>query len=124
MISDVLHEAITQIRNYQQTTPAMYEGIMPEIDTVVSAMNSLLQHLDHPEPEGRPNIFPPVDMILFCPRCYEQHVDELQPEKGWDNPPHRSHECQHCGFVWRPADIATNGVREIKTRGKRDQAMS
>jgi hypothetical protein len=62
----------------------------------------------------------PVDMLLFCPRCLAQHIDRPQPEKGWDNPPHRSHECQACGHVWRPADVATNGVDRIETCGKRD----
>src|SRR5215475_10184563 len=62
----------------------------------------------------------PIDMILFCPQCGRQHIDEPQPEKSWDNPPHRSHECQQCGHVWRPADVPTNGVAEIKTKGQHD----
>jgi hypothetical protein len=63
----------------------------------------------------------PIDMLLYCPHCAEQHVDLPQPEKGWDNPPHRSHECQACGWVWRPADMPTNGVAAIKTKGKLDK---
>lgn len=63
----------------------------------------------------------PIDMILFCPECGRQHIDEPQSEKNWDNPPHRSHECQYCGHVWRPADVPTNGVAEIETKGQRDQ---
>lgn len=62
----------------------------------------------------------PINMLLFCPHCSEQHIDDPQPEKGWDNPPHRSHECQFCGWVWRPADVATYGVAQITTEGKRD----
>lgn len=62
----------------------------------------------------------PVPMLLYCPRCAMQHVDAPQPEKGWDNPPHRSHECQGCGYVWRPADVATVGVERIATVGQRD----
>ena len=62
----------------------------------------------------------PIDMLLFCPICGEQHVDAPQPEKNWDNPPHRSHECQFCGHVWRPADVPTNGVIKIQTKGERD----
>lgn len=72
----------------------------------------------------------PIDMILHCPACHMQHVDapgtmtscragmaELPP---WTNPPHRSHLCASCGFVWRPADVPTNGVAAIKTAGKDD----
>ena len=62
----------------------------------------------------------PVPMLLFCPRCLAQHIDAPQPEKDWTNPPHRSHECQDCGHVWRPADVPTTGVATIATMGKRD----
>lgn len=60
----------------------------------------------------------PIDMLLFCPNCLAQHIDE--PHGEWTNPPHRSHECQECKHVWRPADLATNGVRELKTKGSAD----
>lgn len=68
---------------------------------------------------GHTNI--PIDMLLYCPHCGELHVDEPNAEKGWDNPPHRSHECQLCGWVWRPADVPTNGVAAIQTKGKLDK---
>lgn len=61
---------------------------------------------------------PPIDMILICPRCHTQHVDA--PSKGWTNPPHRSHLCLNCGWIWRPADVPTNGVEKIKTIGEKD----
>lgn len=61
-----------------------------------------------------------VDLLLFCPQCGEQRVDEPQPEKDWNNPPHRSHECQFCNHIWRPSDVATNGVLAIQTKGQRD----
>jgi hypothetical protein len=64
----------------------------------------------------------PIPLLLFCPRCDRQHVDAPQPEKDWTNPPHRSHECQACGYVWRPADVATTGVRTIETSGQNDRS--
>lgn len=79
---------------------------------------------------------PPIDMILFCPRCGTQHVDTPETERHyrarlsnampaelaprWMNPPHRSHLCHQCHAVWRPADVPTNGVARINTRGKED----
>ncbi|CAJ8845363.1 gp03 [Burkholderia pseudomallei] len=71
----------------------------------------------------------PIDMLLFCPKCGVQHVDA--PEKAseghpvlyadaWTNSPHRSHLCHACGTIWRPADVPTNGVVAIQTRGKAD----
>lgn len=38
----------------------------------------------------------------------------------WNNRPHRSHLCHACGCVWRPADVPTNGVKEITTKGEKD----
>lgn len=66
----------------------------------------------------------PVDLLLFCPNCGRQHIDEPNEATGWTNPPHRSHLCRTedggCGHIWRPADVATNGVADIKTQGRRD----
>lgn len=63
----------------------------------------------------------PIDMILYCPGCGLQHVDA--PDRrtpDWENPPHKSHLCHGCGHIWRPADVPTNGVAAIKTKGKAD----
>lgn len=72
----------------------------------------------------------PIPMVLHCPECGMQHIDgpEHQRRQGapgitlepWDNPDHRSHLCHGCGTIWRPADVPTTGVKEIKTRGKKD----
>jgi hypothetical protein len=71
-------------------------------------------------------------MILHCPACGLQHIDEPSPPIGvepttgdgglvmWTNPPHRSHLCHGCGHIWRPADVATEGVARIETVGKAD----
>ena len=77
----------------------------------------------------------PIDMVLHCPVCGAQHIDAPDhPYYGgksdgngftprWDNPPHRSHLCHECGHIWRPADVPTNGVAEIWTKGKNDSPM-
>jgi hypothetical protein len=63
----------------------------------------------------------PIDMVLHCPACGRQHIDAPDERTAdWKNEPHRSHLCAQCGFVWRPADVPTNGVATIKTRGKND----
>ena len=61
----------------------------------------------------------PIDMLLWCPNCSTQHVDAAEGD-AWTNPPHKSHLCHHCGTIWRPADVATNGVRSINSRGQHD----
>lgn len=75
----------------------------------------------------------PIDMVLYCPNCGKQHIDAPEPGKlisggpnagrvraGWNNPTHRSHLCHSCGCIWRPADVPTNGVAHIETKGKAD----
>jgi hypothetical protein len=79
----------------------------------------------------------PIDMVLNCPACGLQHIDAPDPINGdfetdggtpeelaWDNPPHRSHLCRDCGHIWRPADVPTNGVAAIKTKGKADSPIA
>lgn len=89
----------------------------------------------------------PIRMILHCPTCGLQHIDRpnhwsdrfdpptgsehpddlealLQAAKAyeaeWTNPAHKSHKCLRCGEIWRPADVYTTGVLEIKTSGQHD----
>lgn len=70
----------------------------------------------------------PIDMVLHCPACGLQHIDApgMNSEfdnHTWTNPPHRSHLCHGCGHIWRPADVPTNGVQAITTRGKNDSPI-
>jgi len=93
-------------------------------DLPATVMRKLQAVIDKQAPE-------PVDMILHCPTCLHQHIDRdegqhVAPHTSpalWRNPPHRSHLCGNCGFVWRPADVPTNGVETIKTRGKNDMVL-
>ncbi len=91
----------------------------------------------------RVKVTEPIPMILYCPNCFRQHIDKPEPcyhcgnpdrdgcglmDAGyrcikWDNPPHRSHLCAHCGHIWRPADVCTTGVERIETKGKNDNPL-
>lgn len=78
----------------------------------------------------------PIDMVLHCPACGLQHIDASEYEHdlgmgntartadAWTNPPHRSHLCHGCGHIWRPADVPTNGVAAVKTRGQNDSPIA
>lgn len=65
----------------------------------------------------------PIPMVLFCPQCSQKHVDKPEPEVGWLNPPHRSHLCAACGWIWRPCDRPTAGVESIETSGSEDNTF-
>jgi hypothetical protein len=48
-----------------------------------------------------------IPMLLTCPSCGERHIDEGE----FATKLHHTHACQHCGMCWRPAIVATVGVR-------------
>lgn len=107
-------------------SPPLVQGAA--IDAVIAAQDEAAEaeaqpgHVNVEAAERMTSIRLPdhvVDMVLWCPRCNEQHIDA--PHGEWTNPPHRSHQCQACSYVWRPADVATNGVAELRTKGKADQ---
>ena len=66
----------------------------------------------------------PIDMVLFCPKCGMQHIDD---DTNFQEV-HRSHLCRQkdagCGHIWRPADVATNGVKAVATTGKADSPLA
>jgi hypothetical protein len=83
------------------------------------------QHIDEAAPE----------VCEDCGHSGEYHGRELSKHpnseclhcscgkfNAWLNPPHKSHRCHFCNYVWRPADVPTNGVKAIKTRGVNDSA--
>lgn len=91
--------------------------------------------LSLPKPEAAEPA--PIDMVLHCPKCGAQHVDAPEGTGTfygtdenpvelmlWDNPPHKSHFCHACGYIWRPADVPTNGVLAINTKGKDDSPIA
>jgi len=49
----------------------------------------------------------PIPMLLWCPECCERHIDVGE----FATKSHHTHACQNCGHCWRPAIVATVGVR-------------
>lgn len=49
----------------------------------------------------------PIPMRIPCPECGALHIDEGE----FATKVHHTHACQECGAVWRPAVVATVGVR-------------
>jgi hypothetical protein len=101
-----------KLANYLQPAQTGEEWGKDIIDVVIARL------------EAQEASLKPIDMILPCPKCGMLHVDAPEPENGWTNPPHKSHLCHGCGTIFRPADIATNGVAAIKTRGENDSPIS
>ncbi len=48
-----------------------------------------------------------IPMLLWCPECGVRHIDE----GDFATKKHHTHACQNCGHCWRPAIVATCGVR-------------
>jgi hypothetical protein len=57
----------------------------------------------------------PTPMLLACPMCQKRHIDV----GTFATKPHHTHACQRCGHCWRPAIVATVGVRFLP--GFKDQ---
>ena len=69
-------------------------------DLATELASKRLETLNDPPP-------PPIPMILHCPKCTERHIDRGEFAMKF----HHTHACQSCGFVWRPAVVATVGVQ-------------
>lgn len=110
-----------------EPTPSDYASLAQAVKVFLAAWNRRI-----PAPAAGP-----IPMILHCPKCGLQHIDQPEPphtehivqggeifevdvSSAWTNPPHRSHLCHGCGRIWRPADVPTEGVAAIQTRGKAD----
>lgn len=97
----------------------LYIAVFP--DRYAATVASITGEPAHP-PAAQPA---PIDMVLHCPACGKQHIDapdERTPD--WKNEPHRSHLCHGCGHIWRPADVPTNGVAAVRTKGKADSPLA
>jgi hypothetical protein len=138
MDTTLTREALEQLRIALEDFDSK-ESLGPTTEAVISAAQkwylarpSALATVVQPQPAI------PIDMVLHCPACGMQHIDAVETlnvgpdERGrrtpsavtWSNPPHRSHLCHGCGHIWRPADVPTNGVECVKTRGKEDSAAA
>lgn len=109
---------------YQIVDLASKQYSDPEpIDMILPCPACRMLHVDEPEPDvcecghKHPN-------FSQCLGRVDSKSPELCPceafKVAWDNPPHKSHLCHGCGIIWRPADVPTNGVAEIKTKGEND----
>lgn len=120
---------------------ALIAAVLPggSICDTQQVADSIRSYLNARPPAPAAQASEPIDMVLHCPACGLQHVDAPEAGSGydlsgpddaetrwsnpeWTNPPHRSHLCHGCGHIWRPADVATNGVAAVKTKGKADSS--
>lgn len=100
------------------------------IDMLLPCPNCGKLHVDAPEPKHQ--LYTDSDrdrpkeicddngqvVLSLCKICRKGESELSEP--CWTNPPHKSHLCHYCSTIWRPADVPTNGVAEIKTRGEKD----
>lgn len=70
------------------------------------ATNEQVQALVEPEIDRTKAQSEPIPLLLTCPHCATRHIDKGE----YATKPHRTHACQHCGCLWRPANVPTVGV--------------
>lgn len=121
--ADALADLFTRFFEILQES---HGDLLNPIDMILHCPKCRTQHIDAPEPEvcvcGHRKKIHGCDAIDYDHECSHDGVCAAEcPCTGftiaWDNPPHKSHLCRRCKTVWRPADVPTNGVAEIKTRG-------
>lgn len=141
---ELLQAAIDFIRTLTGMEPPPIEVAPPEVFApfreLVDKVQSITTRFVAPQPAAAAQ--EPIDMVLHCPKCGLQHIDSVEESdryraavcevagvveskpKAWENPPHRSHLCHGCGHIWRPADVSTNGVQAVNTKGKKDSPIA
>jgi len=110
-----LCRVLLRLNVIQRAASVGRDGSLPPLN-----MLRLFEHIVESCTAPDLHALPPLPVVIFCPNCRTQHIDAPAPERDWDNPPHRSHECTACGFTFRVADVPTEGVKEITTRGQHD----
>ena len=84
----------------------MYDDGDPSSDLGPSCMASEPTSDDQPKSPANHLIW---DVVTHCPKCGKIHLDEGE----WYNRPHKTHLCQHCGELWRYAEVYTRGVATL-----------
>jgi hypothetical protein len=118
MPEDALHFLAIAMVGFNGRKDAGYAEARAVLDSVLAA-----PHMKRifAAPATDALVAAPIQMILHCPNCHTQHIDAPDERTAsWTNPPHRSHLCHACGDIWRPADVPTEGVRAIRTKGSND----
>lgn len=112
-------------RRLTEAFPLRIVPAMPDpVPMILWCPRCAVQHIDAAEdhkPECNALQKPEVIQTNSGPMAVGPHkIEDPCTCDRWTNPPHRSHLCAYCGHVWRPADVPTNGVREILTVGEKD----
>jgi hypothetical protein len=92
--------ALADVKHYR----TLWEDCRRALEKLVDARDQLLTELEQLREHAVP-----VPMLLWCPGCGQRHIDE----GDFAAKRHHTHACQHCGHVWRPAVVATVGVRYL-----------
>lgn len=96
---------------------------MEPLNMVLPCPKCGLLHIDAPDlrcPDGVETATGTFDPTGYDPEDCAGCGCHRSEHVHWTNPPHKSHLCHGCGTIWRPADVPTNGVATVQTRGKAD----
>lgn len=65
MISDTLHDAAAEIRDYLKDYPEMYREFRPRLLTLLEQMETLRNELDNPPPADDPSPRKSADILIL-----------------------------------------------------------
>ncbi len=125
-------DADGEVESYYDIQFVVNNAILTPVDMILHCPNCGTLHVDAPEPDicecGHSQSEHAPWGFLEGNRVCKECIDCTEFKIAWNNPPHRSHKCHNPDCkdqngkptVFRPADVPTYGVAEIKTRGEND----
>jgi hypothetical protein len=122
-------DELKDARQLETEITELKEIVTAPIDMIIFCPSCHKQHIDRPDPECRKPDHLGPDGDEPCRRskghtgqCMCSPMDE--DVVRWTNPAHKSHTCRSddggCGIIFRVADVPTNGVKNIQTKGEND----
>ena len=120
-------DACWELETRIQADPAMARAILAElspitdepIPMVLHCPKCHVQHIDAPDenPCGDGCQYS-KDIGMWPEHSCGDKCMYMQPgSPRWTNPPHKTHLCNGCGHLWRPANVPTTGVVALPPKG-------
>lgn len=112
------HHASRDLKNQIHELKTQQQPLLARIQQLENLAHELKD--DNLKLIGSTRVPEPIPMLLWCPQCNTRHIDDDNP----DDQPHSTHACQGCGMLWKPALVATRGVKFLPGCLNNDKQLS